>query len=177
MNKEVIATIKLAAGRVGFYDPLSRIHLTLGRPTAHVYAGTNCASLRRNVKAGVIRLVNGTLGEEVPPFKVVKIGDQFKLASNVEEEMKPVYAKKAAPEAKKAESKQDEKAKIKEIQDKAEAEVRAKLESDKKTVAKAEEKKEEKLVKTVSEEKHEETAKKPAAKTTAKKTVKKTTNK
>lgn len=89
--REVIATIKLAAGRVGFYDELSRIHLTLGAPTAHVYSGTNCARLRRAVRDGVIRLVDGTLGGEIPPFKVVKVGDKFKLASNIQEEIKPVF--------------------------------------------------------------------------------------
>lgn len=90
---KVIATIRLAPGRVGFFDPLSRIHLTLGRPEAQVFSGTNCASLRRNVKAGVIRLVEGTLGEEVPPFKVVEVNGKYKLASNIAAEMAPVYAK------------------------------------------------------------------------------------
>lgn len=93
--REVIATIKLAAGRVGFYDELSRIHLTLGAPTAHVYSGTNCARLRRAVRDGVIRLVDGTLGGEIPPFKIVKVGDKLKLASNVQEEIKPVFKEAA----------------------------------------------------------------------------------
>jgi len=118
MSKEVIATIKLAPGRVGFYDPLSRIHLTIGAPVKQVYSGTNCASLRRNVKAGVIRLVSGTLGEDVPPFKVVKVGDRFKLASNAEAEMAPVYAEEKVPEQ------ADE---VKEIQDEAEKKVREEL--------------------------------------------------
>ena len=96
--REVIATIKLAAGRVGFYDELSRIHLTLGAPTAHVYSGTNCARLRRAVRDGVIRLVDGTLGGEIPPFKVVKVGDKFKLASNIQEEIKPVFKEAVKPE-------------------------------------------------------------------------------
>ena len=93
--REVIATIKLAAGRVGFYDELSRIHLTLGAPTAHVYSGTNCARLRRAVRDGVIRLVDGTLGGEIPPFKIVKVGDKLKLASNIQEEIKPVFKEAA----------------------------------------------------------------------------------
>lgn len=96
--REVIATIKLAAGRVGFYDELSRIHLTLGAPTAHVYSGTNCARLRRAVRDGVIRLVDGTLGGEIPPFKIVKVGDKLKLASNIQEEIKPVFKEAVKPE-------------------------------------------------------------------------------
>lgn len=91
MSREVIATIKLAPGRVGFYDELSRIHLTLGAPTATVLSGTNCARLRRAVRDGVVNLVDGTLGGEVPPFKIVKVGDKLKLASNIEAEIKPVF--------------------------------------------------------------------------------------
>ena len=91
MSREVIATIKLAQGRVGFYDELSRIHLSIGAPTAHVLSGTNCARLRRAVRDGVIKLIDGTLGGNIPPFKVVKVGDKYKLAANVEEENKPVF--------------------------------------------------------------------------------------
>ena len=94
----IIATIALAPGRVGFFDPLSSIHLTLGNPTAHVYSGTNCANLRRNVKCGILRLLDGTLGAEVPPFKIVEVNGQLKLASNAAAEMKPVYAEEKADE-------------------------------------------------------------------------------
>ena len=100
----VIATIKLAPGRVGFYDELSRVHLTLGAPTAVIYSGTNCARLRRAVRDGVIKLVDGTLGGDIPPFKIVNVDGKLKLASNIEAEMKPVFkeevAKKAAEPAK-----------------------------------------------------------------------------
>ena len=92
MSENFIATIKLAEGQVGFYDPLSRIHLTIGNPIAYVHSGTNCAQLRRSVKSGRIRLLDGTLGAEVAPFKVVKVGNKYKLASNKEEEMKPIVA-------------------------------------------------------------------------------------
>ncbi len=102
MSAKIIATIKLAPGQVGFYDPLSRIHLTLGNPTATVYSGTNCAALRRNVKAGIIRILDGTLGNDVAPFKIVKVGDKYKLASNSVEENKPVYAEEAAPKKEEA---------------------------------------------------------------------------
>lgn len=104
MSAKVIATIKLAPGQVGFYDPLSRIHLTLGNPVATVYSGTNCAALRRNVKSGIIRILDGTLGNDVAPFKIVKVGDKYKLASNSAEENKPVFAEdvKAAPAEEKA---------------------------------------------------------------------------
>ena len=94
MEKKAIATVRLAPGRAGFYDPLSHVHLTVGRPRATIYSGTNCASLRRNVKAGVIRLEEGTLGEDV--------------TSNAAEEMKPVYAEEISVPVKDVEEKVEE---------------------------------------------------------------------
>jgi hypothetical protein len=64
MNKEIIATIRLAQGEGGYYDELSRIHLTAGNPQRDVLAGTNCTQLRRSVKSGRLRLLFGSLGEE-----------------------------------------------------------------------------------------------------------------
>lgn len=89
---ENIAKIKLAPGKVGFYDHLSNIHLTLGSPTAYVPSGTNCAALRRNLKAGLIELLEGTLGEDVAPFKVEKMENgNFRIVSNEKEVNKPIY--------------------------------------------------------------------------------------
>ena len=109
MERKAIATVRLAPGRAGFYDPLSRVHLTVGRPKATIYAGTNCASLRRNVKAGVIRLEEGTLGADVPPLKLVPKGDgTYRVMSNAAEEMKPVYAEAISIPVKNAEEKPEE---------------------------------------------------------------------
>ena len=129
MEKEIIATIHLAPGRVGFYDPLSRIHLTLSHPETYVYSGTNCASLRRNVKSGVIRILEGTLGEDVPPLKVVKVNGKYHLASNAEEEMKPVVKKDDAPVKEDTKKKDEEQKKA--IQDKAMEEAKKAVEADK----------------------------------------------
>lgn len=89
---ENIAKIKLSPGKVGFYDHLSNIHLTLGSPTAYVPSGTNCAALRRNLKAGLIELLEGTLGEDIAPFKVEKMENgNFRIVSNEKEVNKPIY--------------------------------------------------------------------------------------
>jgi len=108
---EVIATVRLAPGQVGYYDELSRIHLTIGMPEKAIYAGTNVTQLRRSVKSGRLILVNGTFGEERPPFKLVRKGDRYYLAHNKSdskkqpevavptkaEEVAPVVEEKAAP--------------------------------------------------------------------------------
>ena len=52
---EQIAVIRLAPGQVGYYDELSRIHLTIGNPERAIYAGTNCSQLRKSVKSGEIK--------------------------------------------------------------------------------------------------------------------------
>lgn len=61
MTSRIIAKIRLAKGEVAFYDELSRIHLTLSRPTADVYDYMNAAVLRRAIMNKRIILVAGTL--------------------------------------------------------------------------------------------------------------------
>lgn len=82
MSREIIAVIQLQPGQGGYYDDLSRIHLTIGNPRANVYAGTNCTQLRRSLKAGRLKLVTGSLGSEVPPFKLIRKGTSYILQPN-----------------------------------------------------------------------------------------------
>jgi len=74
MNKrEIIAEIKLAPGEVGYYDEYSRIYLTLSKPTAYVYAGTNCTQIKRSIKYGRLRLISGSF--DIPNPKPVSINE------------------------------------------------------------------------------------------------------
>lgn len=57
----VIGIVGLAPGEVAYYDELTRIHLTLGRPTANVYDYMNTVRLRRSVAARTLKLIAGTL--------------------------------------------------------------------------------------------------------------------
>lgn len=57
----LIAKIKLAKGEVGYFDELTRIHLTLGRPTANIYDYMNTSRLRRSVTSKVLILTAGSL--------------------------------------------------------------------------------------------------------------------
>lgn len=63
---DIIATIKLALGEVGFYDPLSGIHLSIGNPIAYVRAGVNTSQLQSSVRSGRLVLVEGSLGNPPP---------------------------------------------------------------------------------------------------------------
>lgn len=70
--KKVIAKVKLNPGQGGYFDPITRIHLTYGNPEGEVYAGMNTEGLKAAVRNKRISLVTGSLGESVPPFKLVK---------------------------------------------------------------------------------------------------------
>lgn len=58
---EAIATIKLAPGVVGIFDPLTRIHLMISKPTAIVYSGMNTKNIAYWVKTKKVSLISGTL--------------------------------------------------------------------------------------------------------------------
>lgn len=61
---QTIAKIKLAAGSVGWYEPLSRIHLTLSNPIAEIKAGTKLEGIRKSLSYGTIILLEGSINED-----------------------------------------------------------------------------------------------------------------
>ncbi|MGG2085382.1 hypothetical protein [Lysinibacillus pakistanensis] len=67
---QVIGKVGLSKGRVGYFDELTRIHLTISKPEASVLAGMNTANLKRAIRTGILRLVSGSL--ELEQNKVVK---------------------------------------------------------------------------------------------------------
>ena len=94
-TKKVIAVVRLNAGQGAYYDELTRIHLTVRHPQANVYAGMNVSGLRRSVKSGRLRLVQGSFGDEeqtVPSG--YRDGQRVLLGSNS-------YAAPKAPEREK----------------------------------------------------------------------------
>lgn len=146
MSNDVIAVVCLQPGQGGYYDDLSRIHLTVGNPQANVYAGTNCSQLRRNVQAGRLKLISGSFGPEVQPFKLVRDGNRFLLAHNDnkintfpkdEEIIKAEKNENFSAEAKVTkDSEYAEKAKAEEIEKDEKAEVTEKITEEVKPVKK-----------------------------------------
>lgn len=57
----IIATVKLSPGEVGYFDDLTRIHLTLGQPRASVYDYMNTTKLLKSVRSKTLILESGTL--------------------------------------------------------------------------------------------------------------------
>lgn len=59
----IIAKIKLANGQVGYYDDYSKIYLTPSRPEAYITSGTNLYQIKKSIKSGRLKLVEGSLTE------------------------------------------------------------------------------------------------------------------
>ena len=59
--RKIIAKIGLTRGQVGFYDPLTNIHLTITKPFADIYQGMNTSRIRVSIKSGRLKLVSGCL--------------------------------------------------------------------------------------------------------------------
>ena len=59
-----IAKIRINAGNPGWYDPLTNIHLTITRPEALVYEGSNTTNIKRSISHGLIHILEGSLEEQ-----------------------------------------------------------------------------------------------------------------
>jgi hypothetical protein len=74
---KVIAVVRLAAGRVAYYDELSRIHLTINNPIANITDDMNIRKIQKAIKNKSLTLVSGSLDvsaikEDVSEFIPVK---------------------------------------------------------------------------------------------------------
>ena len=74
MQKQPIAKIRLASGEVGYYDDYSRIYLSVANPEAYIYHGTNLFQIKRSIKSGRLRLIEGSLSEPVVEQPIVTSG-------------------------------------------------------------------------------------------------------
>lgn len=89
MQKQPIAKIRLASGEVGYYDDYSRIYLSVANPEAYIYPGTNLFQIKRSIKSGRLRLIEGSLSEPVVEKPVVTSGISSPKAPEVVVEVKP----------------------------------------------------------------------------------------
>lgn len=80
--KEIIATIRLAGGQVGFYDQLTGIYLTQTQPVAHLYAGMNLNQIKKSLKSKRIHLISGSIDNSSLPI-------MKKIEKKAEIEIKP----------------------------------------------------------------------------------------
>ena len=98
MQKQPIAKIRLASGEVGYYDDYSRIYLSVANPEAYIYPGTNLFQIKRSIKSGRLRLIEGSLSEPVVEAAEVEVPEEVKAeeVSVPEEEIAPETEAKPA---------------------------------------------------------------------------------
>ena len=69
---KVIARVRLNPGKGGYFDPISRIHLTHGEPEKDVLSSMNVTNLRQAVRNKTISLVTGSLGSSTPAYTLTR---------------------------------------------------------------------------------------------------------
>ena len=90
MTRKAIAVIALSPGEIGYYDDYSRIYLSNSSPRATIYSGTNLYQIRKSIKSGRLRLVEGSLadGEAVKNQDIKPENTEIKPIPSVIEEKK-----------------------------------------------------------------------------------------
>lgn len=82
-----IAIVKLAPGQVGYYDELSRVHLTMSRPKTTIYDYMNTSAILRSIKNRTLILESGTLN---PVSKEASIDEVIKESLETPTVMEPI---------------------------------------------------------------------------------------
>ena len=67
--RDLIAVVKLARGEVGYFDDITRTHLTLSNPYAKIYKGMNTKNIKMSVHSGRLELVSGSFEPETDSVK------------------------------------------------------------------------------------------------------------
>lgn len=82
-----IAVVRLAPGKVAFYDEYTKIHLTLANPSAKIYEGMNLKRIKNSVKFGVLQVVVGSLATDI----VTEVPVENIVSSKIEKQKALMY--------------------------------------------------------------------------------------
>lgn len=99
--RSVLAKVRLTTGNVGWYDPLTNIHLTIQKPEAYVYEGMNTKNLAQGVRYKTITVVDGSLtgpSQPVVPTKPVEPMKPVEQEIKVEVDKEPEIAEETIEE-------------------------------------------------------------------------------
>ena len=119
--RKIIAKVCLAQGQVGFFDPLTNIHLTMTKPTAEIYQGMNTSRIKASIASKRLKLISGSLNpqediENKNDMAVSETPTEVKIETVVEPEVKAeqvAESVEAPAEEVKAEPKKSSKKKVK----------------------------------------------------------------
>lgn len=147
--KKIIASIKLAPGNRGYFDPLTGINLSISNNIGYIREDDILSNIRRDIRCGKITIVGGQLPPSVVIPKQKAVKEEKKVVEKKKLAIKKEKAVKVKPEAKK-EVKQE----IKPVEEKKAPVVPKaveQLKKEEKVVVVAENKKEESSVKEIPE--------------------------
>ena len=88
--KKIIASIKLAPGNRGYFDPLTGINLTISNSIGYIREDDDVSNIRKAIREGKVKIVGGQLPPAINNIKPVKEAKKEK----------PVKIKKEKIEAK-----------------------------------------------------------------------------
>lgn len=152
-----IARIRINAGNPGWYDPLTNIHLTISRPEAMVFEGSNTTNIKKGVAHKLVCVVDGDLD-----VNTVSVETKEEIVKSVREVAQPIE------QAQVIETKEPVKEEVK-VEETIVEPVEEKIEE---AVEATEEVTEEPVVEEVVEVAEEVVEEKPKKKTTRKKSTK-----
>ena len=93
-----IAKIRINAGNPGWYDPLTNIHLTITRPEAFVYEGSNTTNIKRSISHGLVHIIEGSLEDEKATREAQAVKEVREVAPQVEVKTEEVVTNDVIPE-------------------------------------------------------------------------------
>lgn len=93
-----IAKIRINAGNPGWYDPLTNIHLTITRPEAFVYEGSNTTNIKRSISHGLVHIIEGSLEDEKATREAQAVKEVREVAPQVEVKTEEVFTNDVIPE-------------------------------------------------------------------------------
>ena len=88
--KKITASIKLAPGNRGFFDPITGINLSLSNSMGYIREDDDITNIKKAIREGKVKIVGGQL----PPAINIKPIQKVKKVIKKKEEVKPVEVKK-----------------------------------------------------------------------------------
>ena len=125
--KKIIASIKLAPGNRGYFDPLTGINLTISNSIGYIREDDDISNIRKAIREGKIKIVGGQLPPAINNIKPVKEAKKEKPVKIKEEKIEiiiPVAENKKQPKTTTAIKKKEEP----KIEPKKESKIESKIE-------------------------------------------------
>ena len=125
--KKIIASIKLAPGNRGYFDPLTGINLTISNSIGYIREDDDISNIRKAIREGKIKIVGGQLPPAINNIKPVKEAKKEKPVKIKEEKIEiiiPVAENKKQPKTTIAIKKKEEP----KIEPKKESKIESKIE-------------------------------------------------